>query len=357
MDIIEGHPIPQDITGFQFRIIGDLTIKQFAYLGIGLLLGWIAFAIPLPLIIKIPIIVLVVGTGLVFAFIPIQGRPADTMLMLFIRAVLRANEYSYEKQSQQMVKIANTPPVEKTQSGLPLEPTTPEVPPQHADVFQVHHTTPPPLPEAPVQEQPIDTVVQTLAAQLEEAKKEEGKEERLGNAKAAHEKTLELEKQLSNAQSEKQELEKQLLSLQQQLQQKNQQVFTPTAGKIPTPTEHVKTIPSALKKASGAPLSPEVPNLILGVVKDARGNVLPNVLIEVKDREGNPVRAFKTNQLGQFASATPLLNGTYVITFEDAKKQQQFDTIEITANGEIIEPLEVISADEREHLRKSLFGG
>src|SRR5690348_10559922 len=98
MDIIEGHPIPQDITGFQFRIIGDLTIKQFAYLAVGLLLAWIVFAIPFPLFIKIPFAILFAGTGILFAFIPIQGRPADTMLLLFLRAVLHANAYSYDKQ-------------------------------------------------------------------------------------------------------------------------------------------------------------------------------------------------------------------------------------------------------------------
>jgi len=83
-------------------------------------------------------------------------------------------------------------------------------------------------------------------------------------------------------------------------------------------------------------------------VKDARGNVLPNILIEVKDNDENPVRAFKTNQLGQFASATPLLNGTYTILFEDPAKTHNFDAIQIEVTGEIMQPVEVISHDQRE---------
>ena len=107
----------------------------------------------------------------------------------------------------------------------------------------------------------------------------------------------------------------------------------------------------------GAPILNDVPpNLITGVVKDPRGNVLPNILIEVKDKDNNPVRAFKTNPLGQFASATPILNGVYTMTFEDPQNKQKFDAIEITANGEVMLPLEVISTDERENLRKELFG-
>jgi len=82
---------------------------------------------------------------------------------------------------------------------------------------------------------------------------------------------------------------------------------------------------------------------------------LPGILVEIKDEEGNPVRAFKTNGLGQFASATPVANGTYTIEFEDPKGSNKFDAISIIAKGEIMEPLEVISEDEREDLRKMLF--
>src|SRR4029078_4817137 len=104
----------------------------------------------------------------------------------------------------------------------------------------------------------------------------------------------------------------------------------------------------------GLPPPADVPNVLLGVVKDSRENILPNILIEVKDAEGNPVRAVKTNQLGQFASATPLSNGTYTMEFEDTRGKNNFDTIELVAKGEILLPLEVISHDLREELRKEL---
>jgi len=99
----------------------------------------------------------------------------------------------------------------------------------------------------------------------------------------------------------------------------------------------------------------DTPNVIAGMVKDARGNVLPNILVEIKDKAGNPVRAFKTNALGNFASATPLTPGTYAITLEDPKKLQTFDTIQITVANEVMLPIEIISYDKREELRKDLF--
>ena len=110
-----------------------------------------------------------------------------------------------------------------------------------------------------------------------------------------------------------------------------------------------------MQKGVGLPITPEFPNIITGIVKDPRGNPLPNILVEVKDSQGNAVRAFKTNALGQFASATALANGDYTIEFEDAREQNKFDTTTFKAGGEIILPIEVISVDTREELRRSLF--
>ena len=74
-----------------------------------------------------------------------------------------------------------------------------------------------------------------------------------------------------------------------------------------------------------------------------------------KDKEGNPVRAFKTNEVGRFASATPLMNGTYAIEFEDPKGANRFDIVSFSVEGSIILPLEIISTDTREELRRELF--
>ena len=108
-------------------------------------------------------------------------------------------------------------------------------------------------------------------------------------------------------------------------------------------------------KNAGLPHVSDTPNVIVGIVKDSRGNVLSGMLVEVKDKEGNPVRAFKTNQLGQFASATPLTPGIYSIELEDPKNQHTFDVIQILANNQILLPIEIVSRDAREDLRKELF--
>lgn len=362
MDVIEGHPIPQDITGFQFKLIGDMTVKQFAYLAVGLVLGWIFISVPVNLIIKLPIALIPTLSGLFLAFVPIEGRPADTMLMLFVQAIFRPNEYVYHKpqedQKKEMVQL-------KQQAALPNE--TPKKPigqpfgPHITKVTSIEEAAVPAansssqnlsLSQAKKEEQVVEKNVSQLNEKLESAKKEEQMQQQSPRQEEAHQRSLELEQQLQQALLEKQALEKQLLAMQETGQTQTQPKPTST---LQQPMVRVKKVPDSLKKSVGMPFVPDVPNLITGIIRDSRGNVLPNVLVEVKDKEDNPVRAFKTNALGQFASATPLLNGTYTISFEDPKKLQKFDELEITTNGSILNPIEVVSIDEREQLRKSLF--
>jgi hypothetical protein len=117
----------------------------------------------------------------------------------------------------------------------------------------------------------------------------------------------------------------------------------------------VRQVPASQTRSVGIPATPEAPNLVTGIIKDPRGNPLPNILVEIKDKEGNPVRAFKTNGLGHFASATALLDGSYTIEFEDIKAENKFQKIAFEAKGQVIMPFEIISTDKREELRKELF--
>ncbi|KKR52786.1 MAG: hypothetical protein UT88_C0021G0001, partial [Candidatus Woesebacteria bacterium GW2011_GWD2_40_19] len=38
---MEQHPIPQNISSYQFRLVGDMTLKQFFQLAGGFLVGLI----------------------------------------------------------------------------------------------------------------------------------------------------------------------------------------------------------------------------------------------------------------------------------------------------------------------------
>lgn len=426
---MENHPIPQDITGFQFKLIGNLTVRQFSYLAAGAILAAIfIFILPIPFIVGLFFGLIFLGIGAAFAFVPIDGRHMDVMVGNFFKALFAPTKYIYQKTGGDLSSLSSS-------TGY-SDQTPVVIPMQQRPMVSMQSVVPMPQP-VPNQPPPLDL------------DKEEVPAPKAPETNQSSEQKTELEKMLTQIQSQKEDLEKQLANLQSQLNDQKIQplpstealslapvfeatkiVPTPkTAESVPnvasdplktpviqptpeispapepvlntlqttnpqvdqtmppapstplgepqiapqlqlnnvpanpspaplTPTNSANTAPSsqptpALPPA-GLPI-PEAPNLITGIVRDPRGNPLQNILVEVKDQDGNPVRAFKTNGLGRFASATSLANGKYLIIFEDPKGANKFDPAQIDAIGNPLVPIEIVSVDAREELRRELF--
>ena len=99
------------------------------------------------------------------------------------------------------------------------------------------------------------------------------------------------------------------------------------------------TLPmEALNRAQMVPLTNK-PNVLSGLVSTFDGSPVNGAIITVRDTNGIPVRALKTNKLGQFLSATPLEDGTY--TLEVESRWVNFEPITLTLKGEILSPLAI----------------
>lgn len=346
---MDNHPIPQDVTGFQFKLIGDMTLKQFLYLAASIITGWVLLSLPLGYLISIPVAILVIIAGVSLAFIPVAGRPVDIMLLNFLKSIFAPTQYVYKKFDSKDYALS--------QSQLPLPPQT----------TQPHITTPSTEQAVGLKiDEKKSKELQKKEGDLKEKLKEmEEKEKNLkekelsvnqGLSQEAHQKLLALEDEVQEMRSQREQLSKQISTLQKTLVTQRTNIFKASMAK-PTPqTPNVRKIPVGMGKELGLPTAPTVANMVTGIVKDPRGKPLANILVEIKDKEDNPIRAFKTSQLGHFASATPLPNGTYVLILEDPKGENRFDAIELSAKNELIMPIEIVSIDQREELRRSLFG-
>ncbi len=115
---MEQHPVPQNITGFQFKLIGDMTIRQFLYLGGGILSAYVVLQFGLPVIIKWFIAANLAAAGFAFAFIPIEERPLDRWLTSFFKSIYSPTQFLWKKRA--------VPPQVLTMVVAVAQPPTPE---------------------------------------------------------------------------------------------------------------------------------------------------------------------------------------------------------------------------------------
>jgi hypothetical protein len=485
---MEQHPVPQNVTTFQFRLIGDMTIKQFGYLAGGAIVGFICYKLPIPVFLSFPLGVGVFLLGFGMAFVPIEERPMDIWILSFIKSIYNPTQYTWQRQKRVTVSTEAQPtqpsintlvpvvnksvqPAQSAQSITDLGAKELIRPPVAAVATQT--TTPPPsasptlpiihspsiiekliawlfpkpapksqtvtLPSQPKNNPPVNTAdrqtdilsgvfahrakpaptEQTKQTQppsvsiksdpfanlqmpsitgkpMEKTPANQPKQEvktpsvddqkhfdelgtknkdlenkladlaaKLQEKSGSEDRIVELQKQLTDVLSERQRMEAELTAMRTKLTQQPTGAPRPTqaAGVTEQPERRGPTVRIITPEGAimaGLPKLTTFPNVVTGIIKDYDSNLLPGVLVTVRDKEGVPLRALKTNKLGQFAASTPLPNSTYFIEVEDPRSRFTFDRIQITLNGSLVPAVEVVAKSQkqidREKLEKQIFG-
>ncbi|MCW4031539.1 MAG: PrgI family protein, partial [Candidatus Bathyarchaeota archaeon] len=91
------HPIPQQISAYEFHLVGDMTLKQFFQVAGGALVALIFYSSALPQYVKWPAIIISFLFGVAFAFFPLQDRPLATWIGLFIKAIYSPTAYYWKR--------------------------------------------------------------------------------------------------------------------------------------------------------------------------------------------------------------------------------------------------------------------
>lgn len=386
---MEQHPVPQNVTTFQFRLIGDMTLKQFGYLVGGAILAYIMYKLPLPFFFTWPLAVLSAVSGFGLAFVPIEERPMDVWVLSFFKSIYSPTQYVWTKRAPQPPATAPIQPQSTTKRGdilsaifLPAA-AAPTAPPREVIVQAPKQsifdrffdlltpkpkTMPPAAPQTRMPARTMDyslppivrpsaSVARALADTEDKVKKLQAE---LEGKNAAQSRIVELQAQLTELLAEREKMikEVELLRKQSGMPAASKPMATTTTQTPTVPTIQIIQPGRAVKV--GLPRLTTFPNVVTGIVKDKDKNLLPGVLVTVKDKDGIPLRALKTNRLGQFAASTPLPNGIYFVETEDPRLRYTFDRAQITLNGTIVPALEIFAKTEKEitraKLEKELFG-
>lgn len=331
--LMEAHPIPQNVTSFQFRLIGQMTLKQFMYLAMGMSVAYVSFvffSVAVP-IIAWPIIIISSLLGVAFAFLPIADRPLDYWAVAFLKAIYSPTKRVWSKNGH----IYNQEPLFFRRINLLGITNSPAVTPSQQN-YKPSELKPiiNPLPTKEELSQTVNLAKQAqgLQVQIIQTQKELDEIKRVNSNTGVDPQQYsgDINKVLTNLN----QLVSEASSIKQQL---GVVTHTPTVTKQ---APKVEIIASPKPRQTQVVLT-TTQNVINGIVTDSQGNYLDTVVVVIYNKEGLPVRALKTNKLGQFSGATPLPNGKYNLQLE--KDNLVFDVFQLTLEGNVLPPL-VVSA-------------
>ncbi|MFZ5932684.1 MAG: hypothetical protein ACOYT7_01230 [Patescibacteria group bacterium] len=330
---MEQHPIPQQISSYQFRLVGDMTLKQFFQLAGGALVSLLFYASPLHPLIKWPFIIFFSLLGVALAFLPFEERPLEKWIIAFFRSIYSPTIYFWQQAKVRYVFFQEEAPAPSEKIITPggekaLERYLSATP--RPQIFSALEGA---------EEAFLSKVTQLFGGGLTPAAPST---------------------QVSAPATKKQEVQ------------------IPTVAPVPItepgarPRVVVEEKPTEPQTAAevrltgvapswgtrgliageeaqfspeaAPPLPPTTPNTIVGQILDEEGKIVEGAIMEIRDVAGRPVRALRTNKLGHFLIVTPLSNGRYEVIIE--KEGYIFEPIVFTAEGEVIPPI-VIRAKKK----------
>jgi hypothetical protein len=266
---MEQHPIPRQITTFQFKLIGFMTLRQFVYIlmfGAIALLAWFGMPILVPIPIfgqLIAIIIMLAGFG--FALIPINDRPMDVFIRNFIKRINSPTQFTYRKHNLPNDLLSNL-----------------------FFVQDPHHS----FAHIESKEKLQAYMNKTAQANVLEQNRAQRLEQINAAIVSAHATPL--------------------------------PALTRQAGQT-RPSQSATATITAPKK----PPTPTREPFFIGIIKNKKGTPLPGALLYVKDANNKPVRLLKTNPHGIFATYTQIPPGPYVLEPQDPTGTYFFDTMKV----------------------------
>lgn len=351
---MQEHPVPQNVTGYEFHLIGQMTLKQFVEVATGVVAAVLVYWTNLPLVFKYPLMAFVGLLGVALAFIPLEGRPLDRWFFAFIKSVYQPTMFFWKKTD-------TTPPVFTYAPPKNMD-TTPQVdytPIRQSRLQEYVHT----VKTEPVQkdaealaaDEILKLFTQTSSEPISSAKKEVGAgritemniapitQAAVTDPQPPKESILPtptgtIKDEPGVTGMDKNGVTPDLIA---QTQKAPATLVQGSLNSVTSPrnspsSDQVKPVQAL--QGFPFPNKPTSQNMLAGMVVTNENKIVENAIITItRQTDNTPVRAIKTNTLGQFSVVTPLEKGTYTILTE--KDGLRFDKYSLVLNNQVIEPI------------------
>ncbi len=316
---MESHAIPQQISSYQFRLVGDMTLKQFFQIAGGALISIIIYSLPLIGIIKWPFVVFFALLGIALAFLPLEERPLERWIIAFFKSVYSPTLFSWKKTKDEFNYYqdeTNVPPEKIFYAGG----------------------------EAKLQEYLKKSPSGTFAGNLE--KIESSFLSGLANifssvipAAKVGGPPLTVPGQVPVKMPVATNIPKFIIEETVSKEGVSQVISTTQVSPTSPGQEAVAQKQAQFSIDAAPPSPPTTANTLTGQVVDQEKHIVEGAIMEIRDSMGRPVRALKSNKLGHFMVVTPLMSGKYEIITE--KDGFTFEPLSFETTGIVIPPIAI----------------
>lgn len=380
------HPIPQDLTGYRFHIIGNMTLKQFTEIAVGVVIGVILYNTNLVAVVKWPLILVSVGLGAMIAWVPFEERPLDHWFTTFFTVLYRPTKFFWRKKNEIPLPFLFKPRPDQVNVAEEVD----LMPARQARTKEYITTVELTQPKEAWEDEEDQKIAQVLGhfdtVQVNEvvAKKTIHKPDlgvrvrELQDITHTPETVTPVQVHFSPAPEPEPTPAPESIPLANSVATDEVPLATSAPVAIPVQAPVVPVImppnqPATVEPEVAAPASvvsadfmqtaptpvppqiptetivtnnslpfpttPTQPNKLVGMVLDADHKILTDTIVEIKNLQGLVARAVKTNALGQFFITTPLESGSYIVSAD--KPGYQFTSQQLVLSGQIVPPLQI----------------
>lgn len=325
---MEQHAIPQNISSYQFRLVGDMTLKQFFQLAGGFLVALLFYSTPIIGIVKWPFVIVSAILGIALAFLPLEERPLERWIFAFFRAIYAPTMYFWKKTAEEP-KLFQDEAAATEPAGAPTQ--------QDAALKEYLGSASQktgPMSKLEGAEKGFLSALAALFAGV------------TGQTTPATQQVAETPK-VTEAVAIPQVTPTKIIpqtvphlvveERKQELSVLRPEISAHEVAPLVAGEEIISTKQAMFSVDAAPPNPPTTPNVIVGQVVDANRKIIEGAIMEIKDASGRPTRALRSNRAGHFITVTPLENGRYDIITD--KEGYEFTPVSFDAIGQLIPPI------------------
>ena len=339
------HPIPQNILDIEFKLFTKFTVKEFAYMSLGIGFGGLFLYFytknQMPAYVAFPVFLVSSGIGLFLGLVPINDQKADQFLSNYIAAITKPTQRVWKNDKfDQKVELLTNKQEEQTTEGSMVRSVNQE---QEGTLNVIGGT---PIPNHQfIEQQKIDEFDKAENERLAEIEKAVNETDGAPVAQPQQAAPTQQTQQVQQAETPPQQQASTAPEQQPAAAQVTTQTTVPAKEVAATPAQDVPTVVVSAQTAQQYALNIDgftpQPNSINVQLTSSDGTPVTQAMVMVKNDQGHTIHVQQTNHQGVMFAQKTFEAGNYQLKVQH--EQFRYPMIRYILDNTALPPVRVKS--------------